>query len=171
MESKSKNTPLWMTILPLSMGLGYFGWSYYVKKKDFTSSATISGILFLVGAIPLFSFQGERKNVIASLKTVEPPKPLTRQEMLDFVTAESKLANKEKSYSAFQTLTNDELKVIYSVYRFAKDKAALQAKWGTETSDALARKVAFEEYGIDIPANINIKETAKLAMTKFNNFL
>ena len=68
---------------------------------------------------------------------------------------------------AFNTLADDELKVLYCMYRFIEDRQNIYKKYGSvSTGDASARQVAKEMYGIDLSGVDNVENTASIAITK-----
>lgn len=190
MENK-KQHPIWMIALPSLVGIGYFAYSYGYKKYDFVSSMLVAGLLAGVSSTPLLIRLGEIEKTAAAQGQVDLlsanaqmntlPKQ-DRQAMIDYIVERSssfdpistmtkKMSSQKDMRAAYNTLTNDELKVMFLVYKFAEDKAKLIEKYGEHSSDGLAKQVAEKEYSVIIPSSVNMKRTAEAAIKKYNIFL
>ena len=102
-----------------------------------------------------------------------------RKYAIDYIISEEAKMDASKKYytgalpsvdqrkKAFNTLANDELKVLYCMYRFIEDRQNIYKKYGTVVvGDASARQVAKEMYGIDLSGDDNVENVASIAITK-----
>lgn len=174
--------PFYLVALPFLVAGTYFGYNYYYKKKDLTITSSISALLFIGAAIPWFNYKSVSGT--ASVLTSSADNHLNsmdstgRKAAIDYIIgrmekfdARAKYAppgppSREKRVAAYNTLSNDELKVLYCIYKFTEDKDKLVAKYGNTSSDELAKKAAKETYGIDLSNVPNVEKTASIAVTK-----
>lgn len=181
-------TPLGLVAFPFVVSGVYFAYSHYYKKHDLKATAGIAAIIFLACSLPLLSTQGVAKALTAPAPglsgTSSADSPLNkmdsagRKQAIDYIisqlekfdaTAKYKAPgppSHEKRTAAYNTLSNDELKVLYCIYKFTEDKDSLIKKYGSTSSDELAKKAAKEVYGLDLSGVPNIEKTASVAITK-----
>ena len=153
--------------------------------KSFGSGKTSSlGSSATGGAAPAISVPGtgssstltEGENMASHLNSMDS---VGRKYAIDYIiTQEANMDASKKYYTgaipsvdqrkkAFNTLANDELKVLYCMYRFIEDRQNIYKKYGSvSTGDASARQVAKEMYGIDLSGVDNVENTASIAITK-----
>lgn len=190
---KIEDIPAGLLALPFVVGGGYFAYSRLYKKDSLETAGIIAALFFVIAALPALSYRKpDSSNTIAALpqnnaSAVAPVSGSShlnsmdsagRKEAINYIVDQMEKADsiskyaapgppsRERRIAAHSTLTNDELKVLYCIYHFNADKSFLISKYGATSSDALAKKVAKEMYGIDLSKIDSIEKTAAVAITK-----
>ena len=191
MEQNPKKS-IGLIVFPFIVSGTYFAYSRYYKKHDLSATAGITAIIFLCCSLPLLSNQTVAQSLtvpkeVSGTNTsdshLNKMDSIGRKEAIDYIISRlvkfDSIARYsppgppsiEKRTAAYNTLTNDELKVMYCIYKFTEDKDALVAKYGSTSSDELAKKAAKETYGIDLGNVTNVEKTASVALTKVTTAL
>lgn len=186
MEDKS---PIWARYAPLLAGCGYFVFGRYVLKQNLGKTIFWAMMVGFSASIPWFIYNKKGKmpailssGVGTSLSSVTEKSNLDtmnkagRQEAISYIMGQMQKIKsgvagdhpQQNDTAAYQTLTNDELKALYLVYKFIENKEQL-AKYGV-TDDALAKKIAKENFGINADGIKNLKDTSTLAIVKIGNY-
>ena len=180
-------SPLWARFLPLITGGGYFLLSRYYKKESLPKAITWAILAGIVGAMPWFAYN-RKKPMPAILSSASSNNPNSsnldsmnkagRQEAISYILAQEgksdgiKLTTSPKvSPEAYESLTNDELKSLYLIYKFVENKQAILDEYkGQQESDELAKKIAKQKFGVNADGIKNIKEASTSAIAKISNF-
>jgi len=175
--------PVGLKLFPVIMASGYFTWSYFWKKHELGTTAAMTGVIFLVAAFPWLSY---KKAVMPALKQQESPslsvavgieqQSKGRKSLInDICDIEESLpksgilASRENRIAALQTLTNDELNLLYVFVSLVRDKdklAPYMEKYKGLSSEAATKNIAKELYGIDLSAISNLTQTYAVLMAK-----
>lgn len=186
MEQVDKS-PLWAKVAPLLVAGGYFVFGRYILKESMGKAIFWAIMLGLSATIPWFIYN--KKGTMPSISSgassaaidssaeksnLNTMNKAGRQQAVAYIIAQE---GKDKKYAAgggpkseaYQKLTNDELKALYLVYKFLENKEQL-AKYGSVSDDALAKKIAKENFGINADGIKNLKEASTFAIVKIGNY-